>query len=146
MKIDFNFNLAFKTINKLSKQIKNNKSKTDILQESGVYKLNCTDCNKVYIGQTGRSFETRIKEHRDDFVRNLKKKKKDPKSNYAKHLLENCHNFNQECKILHVQEKSFKLNALESLGINRLRNTNLLLNDQLDLNDSLLLNLFTNFS
>jgi len=34
-----------------------------------VYKINCKDCDQVYIGQTKRYLETRIKKHR----RNIKK-------------------------------------------------------------------------
>lgn len=31
------------------------------LIEAGVYKINCSDCNSVYIGQTGRSINIRFK-------------------------------------------------------------------------------------
>jgi len=31
-----------------------------------VYKINCNDCDKVYIGQTKRHLVTRIKEHRNN--------------------------------------------------------------------------------
>ena len=43
---------------------------------------------------------------------------------------------------LHTENKGFKLNVLESMEINKLKNTDLLLNDQLDLNRFPLLNLF----
>ena len=33
------------------------------MNKSDVYKLNCNDCDAVYIGQTGRSFKKRHKEH-----------------------------------------------------------------------------------
>jgi hypothetical protein len=33
------------------------------LEETGVYKFECEFCDEVYIGQKGRSFVTRIKEH-----------------------------------------------------------------------------------
>lgn len=44
-----------------------------------VYKINCADCNKFYIGQTKKHFETRIKEHRND----IKKLKNDINSNHS---------------------------------------------------------------
>jgi hypothetical protein len=35
-------------------------------EQCGVYKLNCNSCHKAYIGQTGRNFKTRFKEHIQD--------------------------------------------------------------------------------
>lgn len=127
--------LAFKTSNKLGKFIKNNKSKVKKQDKSGVYRLKCGSCDKVYIGQTGRPFKKRINEHKRSFLNN----KHD--SNYANHLLEEQHTLNNTFTILHVENKGRKLNLLESLEINKLKNSNLLLNDQLDLNRSPLLNL-----
>lgn len=131
-----NINVAFKTNNTLSKHIKNNKSKTDKEQKSGVYKLNCENCECTYIGQTGRNFKKRIKEHFTSFIT----EKSD--SNYANHLIESEHQFNKNFEILHMEKKGYKLNLLESLEINKLKNTNYLLNDQLELNSSPLLNIF----
>jgi hypothetical protein len=37
---------------------------------SGVYKLTCSDCKKVYIGQTVRDFLTRYNEHKRSFGNN----------------------------------------------------------------------------
>ena len=37
-------------------------------KKSGIYKVNCKDCCKCYIGQTRRNIETRMKEH----CRNIK--------------------------------------------------------------------------
>ena len=130
-----NLNISFKTNNSLGKYIKNNKSKTSKDCKSGVYRLNCGSCDKVYVGQTGRAFKTRIHEHRKCFLN------KNYTSNYASHLLRNDHVFNNNYKILHYHNKSRKLNLLESLEINKLKNSDLLLNDQLDLNNSPLLNL-----
>ena len=52
------------------------------------------------------------------------------------------HIFDDNFEILHVSNKGLKLNALESLEINKRKFDNILLNDQLDLNTSPLLNLF----
>lgn len=129
--------VAFKTNNSLGKLIKNNKSKTDNLKKSGVYKLQCNDCPKTYIGQTGRCFNKRIKEHYSSFING----KSD--SNYGLHLRECNHSFNQNFKILHSENKGHRLNLLETLEINKLKNSENLLNDQLELNNSPLLNLFS---
>jgi len=52
---------------------------TDKYSQSGAYKLTCQDCNKAYVGQTGRSFLKRFKEHRQAFTSNSYM------SNYARH-------------------------------------------------------------
>lgn len=128
-------NIAFRTNNNLGKFIKNNKSKTDKDQKSGVYKLLCGSCDKIYIGQTGRNFNKRIKEHRSSYIY----EKED--SHYATHLNEENHNFNDNFILLHNESKSYRLNLLESLEINKYKKTDKLLNDQKDLNSSPLLNL-----
>ena len=35
----------------------------DKYNKTGIYKLNCSDCNSFYIGQTGRSFYSRYSEN-----------------------------------------------------------------------------------
>ena len=100
-----------------------------------MYQLTCSDCPKTYIGQSGRSYSKRIKEHQASFVNG----KTD--SHYANHIRESGHNFNNNYKILHSENKSNKLNLLESLEVNKLKNTDHLLNGQVDLNKSPLLNL-----
>ena len=130
-----NIKIAYRTNNKLGKLIKNNKNKTKKEQKCGVYKLKCGSCAKIYIGQTGRSFEKRIKEHKTSF------NKKYTNSHYALHLNNEKHNFDKNFEILHLENKSIKLNLLESMEINKHKKLNILLNDQLDLNNSPLLNL-----
>ena len=126
---------AYKTNSSLGKLIKNNKDRINKYQKNGVYKLNCGSCNKSYIGQTGRSFQTRIKDHQDSFTKNNKH------STYADHLKSENHIFNNNFDILHVEQKGLKLNLLESLEINKLKNTPNLLNDKRDICPSPLLNL-----
>ena len=131
-----NINIAFKTNNSTGNLIINNKTKLENNNKSGIYQLTCSDCPKTYIGQSGRSFSKRIKEHYTNFI------KKKTHSNYANHLIEYKHNFNPNFQILHIENKGPKLDLLESLEINKLKNTNRLLNYQTDLNRSPLLNLF----
>ena len=59
-----NITPAFYNRNNLSSILVNNK--IDIIKpitKSGVYKLQCDDCDAFYIGQTGRSFNQRHVEH-----------------------------------------------------------------------------------
>lgn len=57
-------------------------------QTNVVYKINCEDCSWSYIGETGRCFETRKKEH----IRNVKTYKVG--SNIATHAWANDHRIN----------------------------------------------------
>ena len=123
----------------MSNLIKNNKPKLNRNEKSGVYKLECVDCPKVYIGQSGRAFKHRIAEHKKSFVNEL------CNSNYANHLISENHHFNDDYKILHIEQKGRKLNFLEALEINKLKFSGNLLNDQTDLNNSPLLNLSIGF-
>ena len=56
----------------------------DVLDNGGVvYEQRCGDCERVYVGETGRKASTRKKEHEKD-VRNL-----NPRSAIAQHSMEN---------------------------------------------------------
>ena len=46
---------------------------TPLQKADAVYEIPCSDCNKTYVGETGRLFETRINEHKKD-VEKLEKK------------------------------------------------------------------------
>lgn len=125
-----NKNVTFKPYIKMSNLLYNAKSKTNKLQKSGVYKLSCNDCNGVYIGQTGRNFSIRFKEHLNAF----KKGKKT--STFANHALDNNHCFDESSlSVIHLAEKGLRLTILESLEIHKQKNNpdNTILNDQLDL-------------
>jgi len=124
-----NLSVAFKPYKKLSNCIFNNKDCKNTLNKSGVYKLNCKDCKGVYIGQTGRNFKTRFKEH----LRSFKYKKTD--STFACHLLENNHSPDTEIIPIHFANKGLKLTLLESLEIYKHKEDKdyILINDQSDL-------------
>ena len=59
-----NINVAFSTSNNMFAFLKShNRQRTPLADKSGVYKLSCGSCDMFCIGQTGRSFKTRFKEH-----------------------------------------------------------------------------------
>lgn len=59
------WNIAYRTDNSLSRLINKKKSNQDKYNNnSGVYKLNCTECSQYYIGQTRSTFKTTFKEDR----------------------------------------------------------------------------------
>ena len=63
-----NINVSFSTTNTSGKYIKISKSLTDRKKKCGMYEKKCGSCNKVYIGQRGRSFEARMDEHERSYV------------------------------------------------------------------------------
>lgn len=111
-----NINVAFSTSNNTFALLKShNRQRTPLVDKSGVYKLSCGSCDKFYIGQTGRSFKIRFKEH-------LPKKHGSTAatSNYARHLSEEKHeyaNFETNCRPLHICEKGPYMNTLEEYEI-----------------------------
>ena len=88
----------------------------DIYSLSGVYKLTCPDCHKMYIGQTGRQFSTRYKEHMTAW-RNLS-----TTSSFAQHLIEEGHSsgpMNKIMEIMHYHNKRPYLNTIERFHIHK---------------------------
>ena len=64
--------------NQLKTLLGSTKDKTALLEKSGIYKLNCGECSKFYIGQTKRNIETRFEEHMK-YVKAAKKEVTDRK-------------------------------------------------------------------
>jgi hypothetical protein len=77
--------IALRTRNTLQKRLGNKHMSTDKYALSGACKLTCPDCIMAYIGQTGRNFSDRYKEHKNALKTNSHT------SNYAKHILEQSH-------------------------------------------------------
>jgi predicted GIY-YIG superfamily endonuclease len=81
---------------------------------SGVYQLKCGSCEQVYIGQTGRDFKTRFKEHVHEIRFNL------TKSKYAQHILEHGHEYgpiDDIMDILRIAPKGKMPDILEKIHI-----------------------------
>lgn len=135
-------NVAFRTGNSLKRNLCNQKEKLDRHRQSGVYKITCPECNSVYIGQTGRSFTARYKEHVAAARHNHPER-----SHFAKHLLDSGHTLtdNHNLEIIHNCNKGLRLNVLEKLEITRYENngTVTLLNEQVGSSVSPLLTIFT---
>ena len=57
--------VAFKPLSRKWKIMDGVKDKEEKRQKAGeVYEFKCGDCEKCYIGETGRNADTRVKEHR----------------------------------------------------------------------------------
>jgi len=77
-----------------------------------VYKIECGDCDAVYIGQTGRAFEERVAEH-DSAVNSV-----NPESAFARHIISTGHNkMSKIVSLLHYSPKGRVLNKLEEIEI-----------------------------
>jgi hypothetical protein len=80
--------------------------------------MKCMDCPLKYIGQTGRTFKTRYKEHKQA-IRN-----DNSNSGYSKHILNmghTCGSITETMKALKMQRKGKHLNTLERYYIYKMR-------------------------
>ena len=81
-----NSRIVFSYPNKVKSKLVHNNPQDNT--QSGVYRVNCNDCETFYVGETGRSLSTRIREHKNDFIKhNLNN------AMYV-HAIENNHTFN----------------------------------------------------
>jgi hypothetical protein len=132
------FKCSYKTRNNAFNMIKSQSQTnqhTNKYTKSGIYKINCSDCNKYYIGQTGRNFQTRFKEH----IQALKSNNRTTqKSTFAEHILSANHTYTDmthNMKILDYEQKGGKLNTKEEFQIyahSRLDKDNILNISQID--------------
>lgn len=117
-----NLNLTFSNGKNIGNLLRNTKSSDqDQLRNSGIYKVTC-ECKKMYVGQTGRSIKTRVKEHFSSA--NLGKH---GMSSLSDHLIETNHK-PENCGVELVQKcvKGKKMDLLEQLEIEKHRGENLL--------------------
>jgi hypothetical protein len=106
--------VASRTNNTIQRLLMPQLQPPDKYARSRVYKLICPNCNKAYVGQTGRSFTMRFKEHKYAFKTN------NHTSNYAKHILEQSYSFgpiHDTMQILQYQNKGNHLNTIERFYI-----------------------------
>ena len=88
------------------------KEKTPNKQKSGIYKIQCNDCDKVYIGQTRRIIKQRGIEHRRDAVN-----REVEKSAMVRHFCDAEHDIDFNPKLVKGTQKNCTLNILESIEI-----------------------------
>jgi len=118
--------ITFRTNNTIESLLSSKNHTLEKYSLSGVYRLTCPDCHKAYIGQTGRRFAARFKEHEAAFGNN------GHSSNFAKHLIEEGHSFgpiHNILQVLHYHRKGAHLNTLERFHIHTDTAANNHLND-----------------
>jgi len=111
-----NLDLVYSCQNNLKKFIKTGKDSLDPMHESGViYKIDCSNCDASYVGQTKRQLRTRIKEHKSDIY-----KKSGPPSVISLHRLDFQHEFNWDnIKILDREPSFYKRLIAEMIHIKK---------------------------
>jgi uncharacterized protein (UPF0335 family) len=92
----------FRPIGKLS-FLQKKRSTTPALENRNiVYRVDCTECDSSYIGQSSRRLSTRLSEHQTDVRKQL------PKTALAKHTLEKNHQFDfRDVKLLAKNKTRF---------------------------------------
>jgi hypothetical protein len=94
---------------------------------SGIYQMKCLDCPLRYIGQTGRTFKIRYKEHTQAIRNN------NSNYGYSNHKLNTGHTYGTVTNTTDVIRKGRKgrhLSALEKYHIYKISKTNVHLNDK----------------
>jgi hypothetical protein len=122
IKVAFRRDNTIKRILETKPPIENNNK----YSSPGIYKLKCKDCPLQYIGQTGRSFNTRYKEH----ARAIKYNKET--SGYARHILNSGHSYgsiDDTMGIIKIERKGKHLDTLERFHIFCIFKQNKHLND-----------------
>jgi hypothetical protein len=121
--------IAYRTPNTIGKLLRpqHHPHNVDNLNNSGIYQLTCPDCNMRYIGQTGRSFYKRYREHMRDY------KYRTGNSKFAQHLLEHNHSFgpiNTVLDIIWIIRKGAMMDMLEKYHIHRVTHLGTQINDR----------------
>jgi hypothetical protein len=118
-------NISYLTRNIIENILKQSSHRNQY-DESGVYGLKCQNCPGIYIGQTGRSFKIRYKEHVQDIKNNKSR------TGFSNHIFNTGHAYDtveNTMEILNFQEKGNYLNTLERFHIYKAKKTGGLLND-----------------
>jgi GIY-YIG catalytic domain len=117
-KYNENLTLAFKPPNKINSLFTNTKDKIDKNKKSNlIYKINCTDCPSVYIGETSKYLETRLKRHKYDFEN--KNNNKSTKTALVRHCIDTNHTPQfEKATILDYERGQKRRELLESTYIN----------------------------
>jgi hypothetical protein len=116
--------IAFRTTNTIQ-NILRHQPLTGKYNRGGIYQMKCLDCPLKYIGQTGRTFNIRYKEHVQDIRNN------NNNSVYSNHILNTGHTYgtiNDTMDIIRKGKKGQHLNTLEKYYIHKISKNNLHMN------------------
>jgi hypothetical protein len=117
---DMQIKMTFRTQNTIQNRI-NQTPKTYIFNKNYYHQMKCLGCPQKYIGQTGRTFNTRCQEHVQTFRNN------NNNSGYSSHILNTGHTHGIiQCTmdIIRTHEKRKYLNTLEKYHIYKISKNN----------------------
>ena len=117
----YNVNLAFYNKYSINKQFSKSieRTPTDELDKSGIYKIECNSCEKVYIGQTKRTLKIRGREH----INCIKNQETD-RSAVAAHFWKEKHDVKFPPSLLKEVNNKFHLTTWENIFINEYKHRN----------------------
>ena len=122
---NYQIKVATKPLRTVGNMLPSLKDKINKFDQRGVvYKIPCLDCTGVYIGETGRSFKTRRKEHqrdvKPDIIAKLTNEELKKKSALVKHVCLNGHRIDWESSEILATESDYKKRRfLESFYIHK---------------------------
>jgi hypothetical protein len=93
----------------------------------GVYNMKCLTCELVNVGQTGRDFKTRYKEHINDIRQNVEK------SRYAVHMLKENHEYGpieEVMNVIKMENEGKQLDVYERFYIYKATKQKYVMNEQ----------------
>jgi hypothetical protein len=75
---------------------------TDKYNKSGIYQMKCMECPRRYVGQTGRNFSIRYKEHTHDIRSN------NSNTGYSNHVLNTGHTYGTITDTMEIKQQGKK--------------------------------------
>ncbi|XP_074034505.1 uncharacterized protein [Leptinotarsa decemlineata] len=124
-----NINITYKPNTKITQKI-NNYEKEEDKDLNGVYSIQCSDCNKFYIGQTKKKLIQRYNEHKKAYINPTVYK-----SNLATHAIQNKHNFPppENIKLIKQINKGNRMDIWENLNIHKFNSHKSLIEKQVQI-------------
>lgn len=98
-------------------------------QTNVIYKINCSDCNQVYIGQTKQYLKNRVQNHKNS----IRYGNTDHRTALAKHATENLHNFDFKNVEILDKENNYKKRSIKEMI--HIKKTPCTMNFRTDTND-----------
>ena len=105
------FTVGLRCLNRLDNHIRVHKDKTEYTYRNNiVYKIECNNCDALYVGQTKRHLKTRINEHI-----NNKKLSESRHTVVTNHIMELKHSFNWQNTIILDSEPNYNKRLISEM-------------------------------
>jgi hypothetical protein len=115
--------VTYKSQNTLRSQLTHVKPKSDISLKNVIYKISCLDCDGIYIGETLRNAQTRVKEHKAK-LKHMQDEQDNNHNKIALHAQKHKHDINFEGTEILAHESNYrKRKAKEAVAMLSHNNT-----------------------